>query len=145
SIGGFFLGWMLDVFGRKGGLCLTYFIGGLSIVWFGSVSSEIFLYAAGFATGIFVASVPTALHVVASEIYPTHVRSTGAGWSYAVGRVGSIIGPIIGGAIQMLHLSTGQFFILFSLPCFLCILFVALYPVGVKKDALETVTAKLLK
>jgi len=145
SMGGFLLGCMLDAFGRKGGLCLTYFIGGLSIIWFGLVTSEVPLYAAGLATGVFVVSVPTALHVVATEIYPTHIRSTGAGWSYAIGRVGSIIGPIVGGAIQMVGLSTGQFFVLFSLPCFLCILFVALYPVGVKKDALETVAARLLK
>lgn len=145
SFGGFFLGCMLDAFGRKGGLCLAYFIGGLSIIWFGVVNSEIFLYLAGLATGIFVASVPTALHVVASEIYPTHIRSTGAGWSYAIGRIGSIIGPIIGGAIQIFNLRAGQFFMVFSLPCFLCILFVALYPVGVKRDALEAVTKKLLK
>lgn len=145
SIGGFFLGWILDAFGRKGGLCLTYFIGGLSIIWFGIVSSETTLYIAGLATGIFVASVPTALHVVAAEIYPTHIRSTGAGWSYAVGRIGSIIGPIVGGAIQMFGLTSGQFFMLFSIPCFLCIFFVTLYPVSVKKDPLEAVTAKLLK
>ena len=145
SMGGFFLGCMLDTFGRKRGLCLTYFIGGLSTIWFGAVTSEVPLYIAGLATGVFVASVPTALHVVASEIYPTHIRSTGAGWSYSMGRVGSIIGPIIGGVIQMAGLSIGKFFVFFSLPCFICILLVALYPVGVKKDALEEVTAKLLK
>lgn len=144
SFGGFLLGCMLDIFGRKGGLCLTYLIGGLSILWFGSVTSETILYIAGLATGIFVASVPTALHVVASEVYPTHVRSTGAGWSYAMGRIGSIIGPIIGGAIQSFNLSSGQFFMLFSMPCFLCILFVILYPISVKKDTLEAVTEKIL-
>ncbi|OPY71722.1 MAG: 4-hydroxybenzoate transporter PcaK [Syntrophorhabdus sp. PtaU1.Bin058] len=145
SIGGFFLGCILDAFGRKRGLCLTYFLGGLSVLWFGSATSEAALYAAGLATGIFVASVPFALHVVAGEIYPTHIRSTGAGWAYAVGRVGSICGPIIGGAIQMAGLNINQFFTLFSLPCFLCVLLVALYPVAVRKDALEAVTAKLLK
>ena len=145
SIGGFLLGCILDVFGRKRGLCLTYFLGGLSILWFGAVTSEAALYAAGLATGIFVVSVPVALHVVAGETYPTHIRSTGAGWAYAVGRVGSISGPIIGGAIQMAGFSVGQFFALFSLPCFICVLLVALYPVAVRKDALEAVTAKLLK
>ena len=145
SVGGFLLGCILDTFGRKRGLCLTYFLGGLSVLWFGAVTSEVFLYIAGLATGVFVVSVPVALHVVAGETYPTHIRSTGAGWAYAVGRVGSIGGPIIGGAIQMAGLSIGQFFALFSLPCFICVLLVALYPVAVRKDALEAVTAKLLK
>ncbi len=145
SVGGFLLGCILDLFGRKRGLCLAYFLGGLSILWFGAVTSEALLYAAGLATGIFVVSVPVALHVVAGETYPTHIRSTGAGWAYAIGRVGSVSGPIIGGIIQMAGLSIGQFFALFSLPCFVCVLLVALYPVAVKKDALETVTAKLLK
>lgn len=145
SVGGFLLGCILDTFGRKRGLCLTYFLGGLSILWFGAITSEAFLYVAGLATGVFVVSVPVALHVVAGETYPTHIRSTGAGWAYAIGRVGSVGGPIIGGAIQMAGLSVGQFFALFSLPCFVCVFLVALYPVGVRKDALETVTAKLLK
>jgi AAHS family benzoate transporter-like MFS transporter len=145
SVGGFLLGCIMDAFGRKRGLCLTYFLGGLSVLWFGAVTSDAYLYAAGVATGIFVVSVPVALHVVAGETYPTHIRSTGAGWAYAVGRVGSIAGPIIGGIIQMAGFSFGQFFALFSLPCFICMVLVALYPVGVKKDALETVTAKLLK
>jgi len=145
TVGGFLLGCILDIFGRKRGLCLTYFLGGLSIIWFASVTSEMPLYLAGLATGIFVVSVPVALHVVAGETYPTHIRSTGAGWAYAMGRIGSISGPIAGGAIQMTGLSVSQFFMLFSLPCFVCVLLVALYPVAVKKDALETVTAKLLK
>ena len=115
------------------------------VLWFGAVTSDASLYAAGVATGIFVVSVPVALHVVAGETYPTHIRSTGTGWAYAVGRVGSIAGPIIGGIIQMAGFSFGQFFALFSLPCFICMVLVAFYPVGVKKDALETVTAKLLK
>jgi len=145
TVGGFFLGCILDAFGRKRGLCLTYFVGGLSIIWFGAVTSEMPLYFAGLATGVFVVSVPVALHVVAGETYPTHIRSTGAGWAYAMGRIGSISGPIAGGAIQMTGLSVSQFFMLFSLPCFVCVFLVALYPVAVKKDALETVTAKLLK
>ena len=63
----------------------------------------------------------------------------------AVGRVGSITGPIIGGIVQMAGFSFGQFFLLFSVPSFICVVLVAFYPVGVRKEGLEEVTAKLLK
>lgn len=143
--GSFLLGCLMDTVGRKGGLCLSFFLGGLSVLLFGAVSSDASLLLAGIATGIFLVGIPSALHVVANEIYPTRFRSTGAGWAYAVGRVGSIAGPVIGGAVQMAGFTFYQFFIVFSLPSFLCVLLVALYPVGVKREGLEVVTAKLLK
>jgi AAHS family benzoate transporter-like MFS transporter len=145
AAGGFLLGCLMDSFGRKPGLCLSYLLGGLSVLWFGSVTSDLSLYCAGAATGIFLVGIPAALHVVAAEIYPTHIRSTGAGWAYAVGRLGSIAGPIMGGVVQMAGFTFLQFFVVFSLPCFVCVLLVALYPVGVRKESLETVTVKLLK
>lgn len=144
AVGGFLLGCLMDVFGRKLGLCTSFFIGGLSVIFFGFVSSPASLYAAGAATGIFMVGVPAALHVVAGEIYPTRFRSTGAGWAYAVGRLGSIMGPMLGGVIQMAGFSFSQFFIVFSIPCFICMVLVALFPVGVKNEGLEAVTEKVL-
>jgi MFS family permease len=69
----------------------------------------------------------------------------GLGSAYAVGRVGSITGPIIGGIVQMAGFSFSQFFLLFSVPSFICVILVAFYPVGIRKEGLEEVTAKLLK
>ncbi|PKN63906.1 MAG: hypothetical protein CVU57_17225 [Deltaproteobacteria bacterium HGW-Deltaproteobacteria-15] len=145
ALGGFLLGWFMDTVGRKAGLCLSFLLGGLSVLLFGAVSSDASLLLAGLATGIFLVGIPSALHVVANEIYPTRVRATGAGWAYAVGRVGSIAGPVIGGVVQMAGFTFNQFFVVFSLPSFLCVLLVALYPVGVKREGLEAVAAKLLK
>ena len=34
---------------------------------------------------------------LASIVYPVSLRSTGLGWALGVGRVGSIIGPTVGG------------------------------------------------
>ena len=141
--GGFLLGCFMDFFGRKPGLCFCFFVGSLSVLLFGWVTSTFSLYLVGAATGVFLVGIPSALHVVANEIYPTSIRSTGAGWAYAVGRIGSIAGPILGGVVQSAGFSFSQFFILFSLPSLLCVLLVALYPVGVKREGLEQVQAKL--
>jgi MFS family permease len=144
-VGGYLLGCLMDAFGRKPGLCLSFFLGGLSLLLFSAVTSDLVLYIAGAASGIFLVSIPAALHVVAGEIYPTRIRSLGLGSAYAVGRVGSITGPILGGIVQMAGFSFSQFFLLFSVPSFICVILVAFYPVGVRKEGLEEVTAKLLK
>jgi MFS family permease len=135
----------MDAIGRKPGLCLSFFLGGLSLLLFSAVTSDLVLYIAGAASGIFLVSIPAALHVVAGEIYPTRIRSSGLGSAYAIGRIGSVVGPIIGGIVQMAGLSFGHFFLVFSVPSFVCVVLVAFYPVGVKREGLEEVTAKLLK
>jgi MFS family permease len=145
AVGGFLLGWIMDAFGRKPGLCLSFFLGGLSLFLFSAVTSDLFLYIAGGASGVFLVSIPAALHVVAGEIYPTRIRSLGLGAAYAVGRLGSVTGPILGGVIQMAGFSFSQFFLIFSVPSFICGILVAFYPVSVRGEGLEQVTAKLLQ
>ena len=39
------------------------------------------------------------INTVASMIYPVAMRSTGLGWALGIGRVGSIVGPTIGGLV----------------------------------------------
>ncbi|MFM0220724.1 MFS transporter [Paraburkholderia dipogonis] len=36
---------------------------------------------------------------LAVSFYPTEIRATGVGWGHAIGRVGSFVGPAIGGAL----------------------------------------------
>jgi benzoate transport len=142
--GGFFLGFLLDRFGRKQGLLFAYLLGGLSILSFGIATTPAFLYLAGIATGLFVLPLPSVLHVVAGEIYPTNIRSTGVGWAAVASRVGSILGPIFGGAIQMAGLGFHHFFFIFAIPCFICMILIAFYRVNVKNETLEAVHSRLM-
>jgi AAHS family 4-hydroxybenzoate transporter-like MFS transporter len=57
------------------------------------------LAAAVFASGVAVIGGQTASNALAAELYPTAIRSTGVGWALGVGRVGSILGPILGGVL----------------------------------------------
>lgn len=144
TVGGFILGWVMDKFGRKAGLSLFYILGGISLWVFGFATSNTTLLIAGAATGIFIIGTQIAQHVIAGEIYPTHARSTGIGYALTIGRLGSIVGPLMGGYIQQMgQFSFGQYFVIFSIPAFLCGILVLFYKVNVKGDALETVHQKL--
>jgi len=142
--GSFLLGFLMDKIGRKQGLFLVYLAGGISVMLFGMAASDTSLYIAGATTGLFVLSAPTALLVVSGETYPTHIRSTGIGWAQAAGRVGSILGPFLGGLLQTTGVSLGYFFIIFSLPCFVCMLIILFLRADGKGDALEKISARLL-
>lgn len=49
---------------------------------------------------------------ICTLMYPTAIRSTGTGWALGVGRVGSIIGPAVGGAVLSLSTNTNTLFVL---------------------------------
>jgi AAHS family 4-hydroxybenzoate transporter-like MFS transporter len=55
------------------------------------------LITAMLATGVGVIGGQNASHALSSEFYPTAMRATGVGWALGIGRIGSIVGPLIGG------------------------------------------------
>ena len=52
-----------------------------------------------FAAGFCVVGGQIAANALAAGFYPTSVRATGVGWALGIGRVGSIIGPLVGGVL----------------------------------------------
>jgi MFS transporter, AAHS family, 4-hydroxybenzoate transporter len=51
------------------------------------------------AAGFCVVGGQTASNALAADYYPTSIRSTGIGWCLGIGRIGGIIGPIVGGIL----------------------------------------------
>ena len=51
-----------------------------------------------------------------AELFPVHVRGTGAGCAFAAGRVGSIIGPLLGGMLLSANLELGWLYAIVALP-----------------------------
>ena len=52
----------------------------------------------------------------AGLIYPTSFRSKGVGWALAIGRFGSILGPLLGGWLISMHMSMQNLFIIAAAP-----------------------------
>lgn len=57
------------------------------------------VYTIVFLSGFFVFSAQALVYAYTQRIYPEHARATGLGWTAGVGRLGAIVGPMIGGAL----------------------------------------------
>jgi AAHS family 4-hydroxybenzoate transporter-like MFS transporter len=79
-------------------LAATYFIAAIFIVLIGNAGAAIpLLVMTVFASGMAVIGGQTISNALAADFYPTAIRATGVGWALGIGRVGSILGPILGG------------------------------------------------
>ena len=87
--------WLIEKWGRR--LTLSVFLAGsaASAIVFGTVHTEGAIIAAGMALSFFNLGAWGAVYAVTPEIYPTSLRATGAGWAAGVGRIASIIAPIL--------------------------------------------------
>ena len=56
------------------------------------------------------------INALAGTAYPTAIRSTGAGWALGIGRIGSILGPVLGGFLIALDLPYRALFLFLAIP-----------------------------
>jgi len=66
--------------------------------------------------GLFVLGGQVGLNALSGTVYPTAIRSTGAGWAFGVGRVGSVLGPLIGTVLIGFGLPTWLLLICAAIP-----------------------------
>lgn len=143
SVGAYIIGMCIDAFGRKKTMIPAYILGAISIVFFGKANSyAAMMVAAGF-TGFFIMGSQTAQHVITGETFPTRIRSTGTGFVYSVGRVGSFVAPLLGGAMVAAGFSFTSFFLVFAIFPVICAATFALYKVSSQGETLEEITAEM--
>jgi AAHS family 4-hydroxybenzoate transporter-like MFS transporter len=69
-----------------------------------AVSLSLFILGFGFGTG----GSQLGISALPGAIYPTAIRSTGAGWATGIGRLGNVAGALLGGALLGLGWSPQQ-------------------------------------
>jgi AAHS family 4-hydroxybenzoate transporter-like MFS transporter len=99
-IGGIALGRMIDRLNPYLVLGAAYATAAVFIAIISAYASSVpvLLAAAAFA-GFGVVGAQIGLNAVTAASYPTTIRATAIGWALGVGRVGSILGPLVGGAL----------------------------------------------
>jgi MFS transporter, AAHS family, 4-hydroxybenzoate transporter len=105
------LGSVIDRFSFRA-LALVYFAAVFAVGAIGQLGhSAIFVTVAVFAAGFCIVGGQIAANALAAGFYPTSVRATGVGWALGIGRVGAIVGPLIGGALLDMKWSAGEVFL----------------------------------
>lgn len=105
-------GAMLQVGGTIGSLGLRWWIqrhrfGAISLLFliavpvvgtigYGGLTSQTMLLVATFFAGFLVLGILSGINVVGALVYPTSLRANGSGWELGIGRIGSIVGPLVG-------------------------------------------------
>jgi AAHS family 4-hydroxybenzoate transporter-like MFS transporter len=92
-------------------LCTTLLIASLAYS-----SSFSLMMTITFILGFVVQGAQGGLSAVAATFYPTSIRSTGIGWCLGIGRIGSIVGPMIGGVMLKLDWSPRQILMAGAIP-----------------------------
>lgn len=59
------------------------------------------------------------LYALSARLYPTEFRTTGVGWAMGAGRLGGIVGPMIGGLLIGAGLGIATNFLIFAIPALL--------------------------
>jgi MFS transporter, AAHS family, 4-hydroxybenzoate transporter len=121
------LGWFIERFGFVRVLLACFLIGAIGVGAIGGVAHvQFWLFVAVFASGFCIVGGQPAVNALAGHFYPTALRSTGIGWSLGVGRVGSVIGPLVGGQMIALGWSNVALFHAAAIPVLCSTVLVAL-------------------
>jgi MFS transporter, AAHS family, 4-hydroxybenzoate transporter len=115
-VGTLTLGQFIDRFSFRA-LALAYLFAAVAIVIVGfSAQSIAFAMFAISCAGFFLVSGHIATIALAAAYYPTAARSTGVGWAIGIGRVGSIVGPLIGGIMLARRVDVQSLFMAAAVP-----------------------------
>ena len=109
-VGTFALGSIIDRFSFRA-LALVYFVAVFAVGAIGELGHSAVLVTHGdLRRRLLRVGGQIAANALAAAFYPTSVRATGVGWALGIGRVGSIIGPLVGGVLLTMKWSTASVF-----------------------------------
>jgi AAHS family 4-hydroxybenzoate transporter-like MFS transporter len=109
TVGAFGLAWMITRAGFMPMLALTFAVAAASVAMIGQTGLSLpMLYLIVFIAGWCIVGGQPGLNALSSSYYPTYLRSTGVGAGLGIGRIGAIVGPMIGGALMAAQWSPQQ-------------------------------------
>lgn len=116
-VGGLTLGFLVQRFGFVAVLTSCFGMACVTIAMIGQPGLSLNgLFVVVFLAGYGVAGGQTAINALSATYYPTDLRSTGIGAGLGIGRIGAIIGPVVGGVLMGEHLPTQKLFLVAAGP-----------------------------
>ncbi|MEX3949987.1 3-(3-hydroxy-phenyl)propionate transporter MhpT [Paraburkholderia sp. EG287B] len=99
GIGAVAIATIMDRFGRRGTVIGMYIGIVAALTVLASAGGASSTAVGGLLCGFFIVGGQSVLYALAGHAYPTEVRGTGVGAAVAVGRLGSILGPLVAGQL----------------------------------------------
>jgi AAHS family 3-hydroxyphenylpropionic acid transporter len=106
--GALILGFVVDRFGVRWSMAVAYLALAAAMWALGAASGLGLIMAASGAAGFLVLGTQYVLYGVAPALYPPQVRSAAAGAAVGVGRIGSIVGPLLAGELRQAGWTAGE-------------------------------------
>jgi MFS transporter, AAHS family, 4-hydroxybenzoate transporter len=111
------LGLLFDRIGFYRSLIPLFLAAAVGVVIMGTAGISLpVMHTAAFFAGATIMGGQTSLIVLAGAFYPTFIRATGVGWGLGIGRIGAIIGPLIGGLMVAKQWSPHEIFMIAAVP-----------------------------
>ena len=83
---------------RFGAIAIVFVLAvpAVASIGYAGLTSQTALLIATFLAGFCVLGIQTGINVAGALVYPTSLRANGSGWELGIGRIGSIVGPLLG-------------------------------------------------
>jgi MFS family permease len=69
-----------------------------------------------FAIGFFLQGGFNGIYPLGTQLYPAEIRGTGIGWTMGIGRIGAVLGPLVGGLLIKHEVPIALIFLAFAVP-----------------------------
>nr|WP_314836189.1 aromatic acid/H+ symport family MFS transporter [uncultured Flavobacterium sp.] len=113
AVGG---GWLGDKFNLKTVLISFFAVAAISLSLLGFKNSTLVLYILIAIAGATTIGTQILCYAYVAQYYPINIRSSGIGWASGIGRIGAILGPVLGGTLMSLNMPFEYNFVAFAVP-----------------------------
>jgi MFS transporter, AAHS family, 4-hydroxybenzoate transporter len=120
AFGGLILCWLIDKRGILALVASFAIVAPLIVLVPWATVSNFLLMPLAFLIGFCLMGGLTGLNGISGTFYPTYIRSTGVGWALGVGRIGSILGPVLGGILISFNSPNSVLFTWAAVPVLCC-------------------------
>ena len=128
-IGTLIIGRLCDKYGSKKMLVPMYASGAIALTLLGFGGNMFVIYLLVAIAGAATIGSQNIVQAYVSQYYPANIRSTALGMASGIGRIGGMLGPILGGFLLSITLPIHMNFIAFAIPGLIAAIALALVPV----------------
>ncbi len=117
TLGAIGCGWLMDRLNPRRVIAGAFFFASILIWALAQVlGNAVHLSVLTFASGLFTGAALVSMPALAAGYYPTQARASGVAWMLGIGRLGGILGAVLGGMLLQIGLQTSTILGVLAIP-----------------------------